>query len=426
MSDVIYLVDCNNMFVSCELAFRPDLRGLPVVSLSSNDGCVISRSYEAKALGIAMAQPFHQIKHYERTHGLVAFSSNFTLYTDMSQRIVSVLEEFSPDVSPYSIDESFLLLPALKRMNLVEEGTQIRNAILRQTGIGTGLGISTTKTLAKLANGAAKKYPKTGGVVDLVTDPARRERLLAVSDVSDVWGVGKALTAKLQAMGVNTALDLAKFGTSAAKQEFSVVLSRTVSELNGEPALPWEDDHVVNQQIIASRSLGEKIYDRETLFASVAHHVGRGVRKLREQGAVARSISVAIRTNAFSSVDPQYSNSATCQLPTATDDMTTLTNEAREAFNRIWRDGYPYTKTGITLNEIIPRDQLQEDLFAAPVETDEKSEALMGALESINSRFGRGAAVVASQRQGGNWQPKAENRSPEYTTNWADIPIVKA
>ena len=284
MNDLICLVDCNNMFASCELAFRPDLKGIPVVVLSSNDACCIARSYEAKALGIKMAQPYHEVKHFERSHGLVSFSANFTLYTDMSQRIVSILEGFSADVSPYSIDESFCLIPALKNMDLEKAGAEMRQAILQQTGIGTGVGISTTKTLAKLANGAAKKFPMTGGVVDLVTDPNRRERLLDVMPINEVWGVGKALTAKLQAMGVNTALDLAKFGEQAAKSQFSVTLARTVSELNAVPAIPWEDDVVLNHQIIASRSFGSKITDKETVFASIVHHVGRGVKEAQGAG----------------------------------------------------------------------------------------------------------------------------------------------
>jgi DNA polymerase V len=413
------------MFASCELAFRPDLRGRPVVTLSSNDGCVIARSPAAKDLGIKMAQPYHQVRHFERTKGLVAFSANFALYTDMSQRIVSILERFSPDVSPYSIDESFLKFPVLQGMDLEALGNDICSTILQQTGIGTGVGISTTKTLAKQANGAAKKYPATGGVVDLFSDPGRRERLLAITEVGDVWGVGKALTAKLNAKGIHTVLELAQYGQEAAKRDFSVVLARTVQELNGEAVLPWEDDNVVNQQIIASRSLGEKIYDKDTLYASIVHHVGRGVHKLREQGAVARSISVNIRTNAFSSVDPQYANTSTGQLPSPSDDLATFAKLAREAFESIWREGFPYTKSGITINEIIPKDQVQNDLFAI-AEENTQSEAVMKALESINSKFGRGAAVVASQRQGGDWQPKAENRSPEYTTQWADIPVVKA
>ncbi len=427
MNDIICLVDCNNMFASCELAFRPDLRGRPVVVLSSNDACCIARSYEAKALGIKMAQPYFQVRHFEKTKGLIAFSANFTLYTDMSQRIVSILEKFSPDVSPYSIDESFCVLPSLNNMNLEHIGKQIRGAILKQTGIGTGVGISTTKTLAKLANNAAKKFPKSGGVVDLVTDPNRRERMLAVMDINEVWGVGKALTAKLTAMGVNTALDLSKFGETAAKTQFSVVLARTVSELNGIPAIPADDTVVVNRQIIASRSYGEKIFDKETVFSSIVHHVSRGVKKLREQGAVAYSISVTIGTNANSSIDKQYQNAGTCRTAVGSDDLKTFTELARKALDQIWREGFPYAKSGITINDITPKSNVQNDLFDLPTEPeDKKSEAVQSVIENINNRYGLGSAVVASHKQGGDWQPKSEQRSPAYTTSWADIPIVKA
>ncbi len=225
MNDPICLVDGNNMFASCELAFRPDLRNRPVVVLSSNDACCIARNPSAKALGITMAQPYFQVRHFEKTHGLVVFSANFTLYTDMSQRIVTILQSFSPDVNPYSIDESFCIVPKIYSDDLAFYGQTIRQTILQQTGIGTGVGIATTKTLAKLANVAAKKYPKTGGVVDLITDPKRRERLLSIMPVNDVWGVGKALTTKLDAIGISTALELAQLSTTQAKSQFSVVLS---------------------------------------------------------------------------------------------------------------------------------------------------------------------------------------------------------
>ncbi len=426
MPEIIALVDCNNMFASCEMVFRPDLKGKPIVVLSSNDVCCIARNYEAKALGIQMAQPYHEVRNFNETAGLLAFSANFTLYTNMSQRIVSIIEQFSPDVVPYSIDESFLRVP--ENSGALETfGGRLRKTILKQTSIGTGVGISTTKTLAKLANGAAKKFPKTGGVVDLVTDGARREKLLAVMEVNEVWGVGKALTKKLNAVGVMTALDLAKFGASAAKTQHSVVLARTVTELNGEPAVPWEADTAINQQIIASRSLGSKVTDKATVFASIAHHVSRGVKKLREQGAVAKSITVSIRTNGYTTSDPQYSNSATCQSETAHADIGAFAALASSALDKIWRDGYGYVKSGIVITDIAEKGALQDDLFAVSgSESDTKRDALHDTLDSINDKFGRGSAVVASQRQGGAWQPKSEHRSPDYTTSWNEIPKVKA
>ncbi len=374
-----------------------------------------------------MAQPYFQVRHFEKTHGLVVFSANFTLYTDMSQRIVTILQNFSPDVNPYSIDESFCIVPKVYSRDLDAYGKTVRQAVLQQTGIGTGVGIATTKTLAKLANVAAKKYPKTGGVVDLITDPKRRERLLSIMPVNEVWGVGKALTTKLDAIGITTALELAQLSTTRAKSQFSVVLSRTVAELNGESVLPWEEDHVINQQIIASRSLGGKITDKETIYASIVHHVGRGVRKLRAQEAVATSISVSIRTNAYAADSAQYSNTATAYLPSPSDDMSTFATLAREAFNSVWREGHAYATTGITINDIIPKANVQSDLFAEPTESSsEKSEALTSTVEKINQRYGLGTAIVASQRQGTHWQPRSEHRSPEYTTRWSDIPLVKA
>ena len=423
MSKTIALVDCNNMFASCEKVFRPDLDNIPVISLSSNDGCVIARSYEAKALGIKMAQPYHEVKHFEHTHGLTVFSANFALYSDMSQRILSIIESFSPDVVPYSIDESFASLIGIPGP-LAEYGSIIQQAILKQTGIGTGVGIATSKTLAKIANNAAKKYKQTGGVVDIVTDPSRRERLLSVMPASDVWGVGNATTKRLAEIGIHTALELAQLGETKAKTAFNIVLARTVAELNGESVLPWEIDTAINQQIIASRSLGRKITDPDTLFASVAYHVGRGARKLISQSAAASSITVSIRTNAFSTSDKQYSNAFTMRLEQASNNVIILTKAARAAFKQIYREGYQYSKTGITMNGIVPTDKIQNDLFSLPDEMCKKSAQLIDTMGDINSRFGLGATVLASQKQGGDWRPRSATRSPLYTTSWPDIPKI--
>jgi DNA polymerase V len=426
MSLIVALIDVNNCFASAERVFQPELMGKPLVVLSSNDGCAIARSVEAKALGIKMAAPYYEFRHLEGSRGLIVRSANFSLYTNLSERIRSILETFTPSMVPYSIDESFLDFTGLEHFGLETYAHQIRSAVLQQTGMPTGIGIGTSKTLAKAAQWATKQYPATRGVVDIATDPKRRKRLLDIMPVGEVWGVGKATATKLEKRGITCAGQLAQSDPATIKQHFGVMLSRTAMELQGVPVLAWEEDYQVSQQIIASRSLGEKTDDRETLFASIAHHVERGARKLRAQKASAQQICVSFRTNAFASQDRQYAPSVSATLIRPTADSSMLVAKAKQLFDQAYRPGYRYGKTGIVLSGIELEARRQEDLFAEQDEAAEGNDSLMNAFDAINQRFGLGTLTVGSVKQGGDWQPKAEMRSPNYTGDWGQLPLVRA
>jgi DNA polymerase V len=419
------LIDANNFFCGVASCFDLSLRNVPVVTLGSNDGMAIARNAKAKELGIKMAQPYFQFKHFEESHGLIVNSANFELISDMSQRVRDVLDELVPEIFPYSVDESFFLCEGLEHRDLEAYAQEIRNRVLQWTGVATCIGLGANRTLAKVSNSAAKKYKACNGVVDLYSDSTRRERLLRLTPVGAVWGVGPASAAKLHLAGIETAFQLADYGSTRVHKEFGVMLGRTAAELNGEVVFPFEEDAVTSQSIIASRSLGTAVKDPETLFASIAAHVERGARKLRAQNTVAGRLSVSIQTSAFNSTAPGYSNKKTSSPHSPTSDSTVLTRLAQDIFKQIFRSGYDYSKTAIELTGIVPVDKMQDDLFAEPTGDGSKSAALMGAIDSINAKYGLGVVTVASQKQGGSWQPQSKNRSPCYTTEWADIPIVR-
>ena len=423
---IIALCDANNFFATAHSAYDLSLRDKPLVIAGSNDGMIIARSLEAKALGIKMAEPYFKVKHFECTHGLVSRSANFALITDLSQRVSDVLDELVPHASKYSIDESFLLYDGLEHQDLTAYSQMIRQTVLKWTGVKCCVGVGSNKTLAKAANNGAKKYVGCNGVVDLVTDPSRREKLLALTPVGDVWGVGKASANKLNQAGIITALDLAVSEPDKVKKNFGVMLYRTALELSGEQVFPFEEDAATNKSIIASRSLGRPIQDPETLIASISHHVERAARKLRAQDTVAGSLSVTVKTNMFKADGPRYCKTLSGNLAIPSSDFMVLGHLARDLFKQIFRPGYEYTKTGIEINKIIPRNEVQPDLFSDPTDTSEKKELLMDAIDTINQRYGLGAVTGASQKQGGRWQPKSENKTPSYTTEWDDIPIAHA
>ena len=426
MSRAIALVDVNNCFAASERVFQPHLATTPLVVLSSNDAVAIARSAEAKALGVKMAASLHEFVHLVKSHGLVLRSANFSLYTNLSERTRTVFEQFTDGVVPYSIDECFLDITGLGPDGAEAYAREIQHAVLKQVGLPVGIGVATTKTAAKAANWGAKNYAGTKGVVDLYTDPTRLQRLLDVMPVQEVWGVGKATARKLDAEGIATAGELAKLELSDIKSRYGVVLARTVNELQGVEILPWEQDYQVSQQIIASRSLGTNTDDKATLLASIIHHVERAARKLREQDAVARHITVSLHTSGFGNPGQPYSPSKSTGLPQTTSDSSLLAHAARSLFESMYKPGYRYTKTGIIVSQIIPSDQVQEDLFSMAEDTIQKSQALMGAIDNLNNRFGLGTISLASKEQGDDWKPKSEWCSDNYTGNWSQLPVVKA
>ena len=422
MQTVFSLVDCNNFYASCEKLFRPDLKHTPVVVLSNNDGCVVARSKEAKVLGLKMGVPLFQVQDEIKKHGIVCFSSNYALYADMSNRVMTILEEVAPHLEVYSIDEAFMDLTGVNHVtDLLEFGKRVKAKVDQWTGITVGIGIAPTKTLAKLANHAAKKYPATGSVVDLM-DSDRQKRLLALVDVSDVWGVGRRTTAKLKAKGVHTALDLANANPKAIRREFSVVLERTIQELNGVSCLDLELVRPTKQQIICSRSFGHKVTDKRELREAIAKYTTRAAEKLRGEKRLCRVVSVFIRTSPFIPNEPQYSKTLSAELPHPTDDTRDLLEVAIVLFCSIYRAGYRYAKGGVMLTDFYERGAFQQDLFRAD-NTNINSKALMNVIDKIN-HSGLGNVFFASQGVSPHWSMKREHLSPAYTTRWDELPKV--
>ena len=420
---VFALVDCNNFYASCEKLFRPDLKDTPVVVLSNNDGCVVARSREAKLLGIKMGVPVFQIKAEMQRHGILAFSSNYALYADLSSRVMRTLEEMAPRVEVYSIDEAFLDLTGIESaISLVEFGQQVRERIGHWIGITVCVGIAPTKTLAKLANHAAKKYPATQGVVDL-TNPDRQRRLLALVPVDDVWGVGRRLSKRLNALGITTALDLANASPKAIRDQFSVVLERTVRELNGESCIELEEIPPTKKQIVCSRSFGVKVTHFELLREAICEYATRATEKLRKEQQQAKVLTVFIRTSPFKDNEPQYSNSASGELLIPSCDTRDFIELANHLLKRIWKDGFRYAKAGVMLSDFYDPGMSQPGLFD-DVSTRSNSQQLMSVLDTIN-QSGAGKVFFAGQGLKKDWSMKREHLSPAFTTRWDQLPRVK-
>ncbi|WP_440216880.1 Y-family DNA polymerase [Chromobacterium piscinae] len=412
------LVDGNSMYASCERVFRPDLIGKPIVVLSNNDGCVVAASAEAKALpGVKMFGPYFEIADVCREHGVAVFSSNYALYGDMSRRMMRVLSEFAAVQEVYSIDECFLDMTGMP--DLDSHGHRMRQAVLQRVGIPTCVGMGPSKTLAKLANRIAKKQTQWNGVFewDFVT-PAQADELMAQIEVGDAWGIGRRLSEQLQAMNINSALDLKRADSRQIKRRFSVVVERTVQELNGISCLALEDVTPSKQQIISSRSFSQKVKDLNTLTASISHHAARAAEKLRAQGSTARLVGVGIRTSPFSDV-AQYRPYIVVPLVQATDDTIEITNAALAGLRAIYKRGYLYHKAGIVLMEIGPRGVMQSDLFAAP--PDPRREKLMQTMDAITRQFGRGTVRLAAEDMTQRWQMRQDVRSPRYTTRLEEL-----
>lgn len=433
MSEVFALVDCNNFYASCEKLFDPTLRDLPIVVLSNNDGCVVARSAEAKALGVPMGVPWHQIRDMARRYGIRAFSSNYSLYADMSNRVVEVLSRFSPAVEVYSIDESFLGLSGLERQGadgLTGYGQRIRQSIAQDLGLAVCVGIARSKTLAKLANHCAKKgLAGATGVCDFgKLSAAELDQLFGEIEVGDVWGVGRKISPKLQEMRINTARALRDANPVLIRNRFSVVLERTVRELRGESCLELEEVVPAKQQIMNSRSFGQYVYELEDLREAVAHHIGKAAEKLRSQGSVAGAVQVMIRTNPFSVKEPQYQRAVTVPLPVPSDDTRELTRWALWVLDRIYRPGFAYQKAGVMLLELQKRDQQQTDLFSNSPSTQRSAE-LMQTLDAINARWGAGTLRVSAEGDKVKvpmWRIRREKFSPAYTTCGDELPVVLA
>lgn len=418
------LCDVNSFYASCETVFRPDLKGRPVVVLSNNDGCVIARSAEAKPF-VKMGEPYFKQKDLFRHHGVVCFSSNYELYADMSNRVMTTLEEMSPRCERYSIDELFCDLTGIRNCrDLTEFGREIRATVLQRTHLTVGVGIAQTKTLAKLANHAAKRWQRqTGGVVDL-SDVARQRKLMAVLPVEDVWGVGRRLTKKLESMGIKTVLQLADTDIGFIRKHFSVVLERTVRELRGQPCLELEEFPSVKQEIICSRSFGSRITEYEEMREAICSYAARAAEKLRNEHQHCRFISVFVKTSPFTINEPYYGNSASVTLLTPTQDSRDIIGAATHCLDVIWKNGHRYQKAGVMLGDFYSQGVAQLNLFDENPPR-KNSQKLMNVLDYLNAKNGHGTLYFAGQGIQQQWQMKREMLSPRYTTRYADLPIVK-
>ena len=414
------LVDCNSFYASCERIFRPDIKQKPVVVLSNNDGCVVALSKEAKQLGIKMCEPWFKIEKLFLKKGGVAFSSNYELYADVSSRVMQTLEYLSPKVEVYSIDEAFLDLSGLQEYE--KFGYQCKETIDRWIGVPVCVGIGPTKTLAKVANYGAKHYPATNGVVDL-TNKNRREKLMALMPVREVWGVGSRINRKLNSLGIETALELAKIDTKLIKRKFSSVLERTVMELQGYPCIALEQQPKTKKQIVVSRTFSRKVNDLDSINEAVSDYASRACEKLRREDQYCKMVSVFMRTNYFRKQDRQYHGFKSCKLFAPTNDTRDILNATRNLTKQIFKADINFIKAGVMLSDFYDEGIYQGDLFRS-AKRRINSKELMTTIDMINNS-GIGRVAFASQGIKKTWSMRRQLRSPRYLTNWEEIPIVQ-
>ncbi|MGS3249036.1 Y-family DNA polymerase [Klebsiella michiganensis] len=418
------LCDVNSFYASCETVFRPDLKGRPVVVLSNNDGCVIARSAEAKPF-VKMGEPYFKQKDQFRRQGVICFSSNYELYADMSNRVMTTLEELSPWCEIYSIDEAFCDLTGVRNCrNLTDFGREIRETVLRRTHLTVGVGIAQTKTLAKLANHAAKQWQRqTGGVVDL-SNIEKQRKLMGALPIDEVWGIGRRISKKLEAMGIKTVLQLADTDIRFIRKHFNVVLERTVRELRGEPCLSLEKFAPVKQEIVCSRSFGGRITEYYEMRQAICSYASRAAEKLRGEHQYCRFISAFVKTSPFALNEPYYGNSASVKLLTPTQDSRDIIAAATRCLDAIWKDGHRYQKAGVMLGDFYSQGVAQLNLFDdnAPRPNSEK---LMEVLDHLNAKDGRGTLYFAGQGIQTAWQMKRDMLSPRYTTRFSDLLQVR-
>jgi len=421
------LLDCNNFYASCERAFNPRLNGKPIVVLSNNDGCIVARSNEAKKMGIGMGEPFFKFRQIIENNKVHVFSSNYTLYGDMSRRVMTTLSHFAPEIEIYSIDEAFCDLSGCDRLdghdNLTEYARTICRTVMQWTGVSVSIGIARTKTLAKIANRLAKKSTKTNNVLNLIDSPYMDQALEKVY-VWDVWGVGKNHGRRLADKGIITARQLRDVNDNLIRKQMGVVGLRLVYELRGLSCMPLTNLPPPRKGIISSRSFGHKIESLAELKEAVAAYVTEAAKKLRSQNLAAGLLTVFLMTNHFSKNDKQYSNTVIIHLPTASSDTGELIHYALMGMKKIFKAGYRYKKAEVMLDELIPDDQVQMSLFDYTNVGHKKK--LLELIDQVNASMGTGALKYAAQGSSQPWKMKCNLRSPRYTTNWKELPTVAA
>lgn len=425
MKNRIALVDCDNFYVSCERVFNPRLKERPVVVLSNNDGCIIARSPEAKALGFPMGAPFFQHQKLLQRHKVAVYSSNYALYGDMSQRVMKTLTWFSPHVEVYSIDEAFLDLTGFSRQCLTTYGTCIRETIQKHTGIPVTIGIAPTKVLAKIATRIAKKDKTLRGVFDITSHPTIDD-LLNTVPVGDIWGIGRQYTKRLNDHRILNAKDLKYASPSWIRKHLTIVGLRILKELNEEPCIPLEEFPSPKQGITCSRAFGKPIETLEEMIEAVSEFVSRAAEKLRTQNSAASFLQVYISTSQFKP-GPHYANGIISRFLTPTSFTPELIRYARECINRLYRPGYQYHDAGVFLGGLVSRNQRQLSLFSLPdSHKRNKQTNLMACLDTVNKRLGRNTLQVASQGITKTWKMNQAFLSSRYTTRWKELPVVTA
>ena len=417
----IALVDCNSFYVSCERLFNPSLIKKPIVVLSSNDGCVISRSTEAKALGIKMGEPYFKVERIVKKNNVKIFSSNYSLYGDISRRVMKTLKQFSPQIEIYSIDEAFLNLSSIKDENLLEYGNKIRSTILKWTGIPTSIGIATTKTLSKVANYLAKK--ERSGVINLINSK-QTDKLLTEIKINDVWGVGRQLTKFYIKNGINTAYQLKNISNSWVKKNTNVFGSRTVMELKGVPCISLESYQEKRKNCCVSRSFGKKVTKLEELKESITMHCLNAAEKIRIDNQTAKKITTFIRTSPFQKDKNYYANTKDIDLPIRTNDSIELVKQALIALKCIYKKGYRYQKAGIILSGLKDVNIYKKNLFST-ISGEENRKRLMKAMDYTNTKYGRNALSIAQAGLKKRWNIKKQYSSKIDTACFELLPAVR-
>ena len=419
---MIALVDCNNFYASCERLFQPALQSKPIVVLSNNDGCVIARSDEAKAIGIEMGAPAFQIKELLQQHQVAVFSSNYTLYGDLSDRVMNTLSRFADEVETYSIDEAFLDLTAFRYNNLTEYGLHIKNTVTRDTGIPVSIGIAPTKTLAKMANRFVKKKNKQLGVYCIDT-MEKMKFILQQTEVKDIWGIGSQYTKLLTRHGFITAWDVAQAPEEWIRKNMSVTGQRLHNELKGISCIAFEEMPPKKKMVCVARGFGKLLSEKKEVMEALANYTAMVAAKLRNEQLAANTIQLFVQTNAHRSSDKQYFRSLTISLPVATNSTHELIRYAHQGLDAIYRPGYNYGKTGITAMELVPEQAVQYNIFDN--ENRARDSKLMKVMDVVNKSFGKNAVRFALQGFSASWKLRQLKLSPCYTTRIDDILTVK-
>ncbi len=416
------LVDANNFFVSCEKVFRPDLEGKPVVVLSNNDGCIISRSNEAKALGLQMGEPYFKRKKFLKDNNVTVFSGNYSLYGDMSRRVMQTLRELAPDVEIYSIDEAFLDLSGIEEKFLIPYASKIKRTVEQWTAIPVSIGVGKTKTLAKLASEAVKKHRIKTGVL-ILNKPETIENLLKQTAIEDIWGIGYRWGKKLKEDFIYTAYDFVKMSDFYIKKKMGISGLRIKHELLGQSAFEMHNLPEAKKSIRRSRSFGILIEKKDDLEEAIANFADACAYKLRQKKEVAYNITVYIKTDKHRKDLAQYRNSITITLKSPSNGSKTIINAALEGLNKIYKEGFKYRKAGVVVTGLETASNIQLNLFEKGETYKEQN--LMKTIDLIRNKYGRNSIEFAIEKGNGNWRPRQLHISPKYTTDWKDLPEIK-